>query len=255
MKSTFRSLLNSGKPFVGTYVMAPMSAEIEIMKRAGYDFLIFDTEHERLTFSEIMPMLYVCEACDMATVIRVPGIDEAAIKKALDMGVSAVKVPGVTNAEEARRIVSYSKYPPEGVRGACHFVRGNKYGTDSKGCWERANRETAVSVIIEGPEGVRNMEEIIATPGIDSISVGQVDLAVALGLPGQTLHPRVIQAVTDCADLCVKYGKSMSAQIVHPEDQNMYQGHPGITHFHTDMPTLIMYRAFKELCDGLKQEN
>ena len=88
-------------------------------------------------------------------------------------------------------------------------MRGNQYATgDRTACYAKANREVVVSVIIEGIEGVKNMEEIIAVPGIDCVSVGNVDLSVALGVPGQVFHPSVMQAVLDVADLCEKYGKS-----------------------------------------------
>ncbi len=86
MRTTFRQLLESGKKFTGTYIMSPCSTEIEAMKLAGVDFLIFDLEHEQLTFSEILPMLRTCDACGMATMVRVPCLDEGTIKKALDIG-------------------------------------------------------------------------------------------------------------------------------------------------------------------------
>lgn len=249
--TTYKELLESGKKFIGTYVMFPCDSMLEVMKLAGFDFVIFDTEHEQLTFSEIMPMLRTCEACGLATVIRVPGVDEGAIKKALDMGASCIKVPGISTAEEARRVVEYSKFPPEGRRGACPFVRSNQYGTDRAGCWSRANRETALSIIIEGPEGIANMKEILAVPGIDSVSIGQVDLSVALGVPGQVFHEKVIDAVLECADICQKHGKQLSGQIVVPEDVKRYQNHPAISHFHTDLPPTIFYTACRRLCEDI----
>lgn len=250
---TFRDLLEQKRKFIGTYIMFPCDTELEIMKYAGVDFVIFDLEHERLTFTDIMPMIRTCEAVGLATMIRVPGLDEQAIKKALDMGTSAIKIPGVETAEQARQAVSFCKYPPDGVRGACPFVRGNQYATgDRTACYAKANREVVVSVIIEGIEGVKNMEEIIAVPGIDCVSVGNVDLSVALGVPGQVFHPSVMQAVLDVADLCEKYGKSCSAQVVDGADAKRFQGHAGVSHYHTDLPTAMLFKAYKGLCDELK---
>lgn len=254
MKTTFRSLLESGEKFIGCYIMAPCDTDLEIMKMAGVDFVIFDLEHERLTYTEIMPMLRTCEACGLATMIRVPGIDEGAIKKALDMGASAIKVPSISTAEQAKQVVSYCKYPPEGVRGSCPFVRCNGYGiADRSACYEKANREVAVSVIIEGVEGVNYMEEIIAVKGIDAISVGNVDLSCALGVPGQIFHPLVKKAVIHCAELCEKYGKSCSAQVMVPEDAKMFRDCKGISHFLTDLPTAMLYKSYHSLCKGLRE--
>ncbi len=252
-KKTFRELLDAGKPFIGTYVMTPCDSDIEVMRLAGVDFLIFDMEHEQLTFSEIMPMLRTSEACGMATMIRVPSLDEGAIKKALDMGASAIKIPDVSTAGQARQAVAYCKYPPEGVRGACPFVRCNDYATGDRGeCYARANKEVVVSVIIEGIEGIKNMEEIIAMPGIDTVSVGNVDLSVALGVPGQVFHPLVKQAVLSCAKLCNKYHKSCSVQVVNGADAEMFKGQKGISHFHVDLPPTMLYKSYNQLCMEIK---
>ena len=98
-----------------------------------------------------------------------------------------------------------------------------------------------------------NREEIISVEGIDSISLGQVDLSVTLGVPGEVFHPKVIDAIMKCADICLKYGKQLSVQIRTPEDIKLYQNHPAITHFHTDLPPTIFYKACKELCDGIRK--
>ena len=256
MRQTFRNLLEKGgrgEKFIGAYIMSNDDFVIEVMKMAGFDFVMLDLEHERLTLSEIMPLIYKCEACGMAVAVRVPGVEEEYIKKALDMGATCIKVPGISTVAEAEKVVEWAKFPPYGHRGACPFVRGNGYGTDRKGWWERANQETAISLLIEGPEGIRNMREIIAVEGVDCFSIGQVDLSVTLGVPGEVFHPKVIQAVLDCADLCQQYGKQLSAQIVGPDDVRLYQNHPAITHFHTDLPQAIFYKACKELCDGIRK--
>ncbi|MCH4096162.1 MAG: aldolase/citrate lyase family protein [Acidaminococcus provencensis] len=252
MKTTFRSLLEKHEKFIGSYITFPADTAIEVMKQAGVDFVILDLEHEQLTMTEVMSMIRTCDACGMAAMVRVPGLDETSIRKALDMGASAIKVPGITNAAEAKLAVALCKYPPEGVRGACPFTRNNGYGVDRAGCYAKANREVAVSVIIEGVEGVRNMEEIIATPGIDTVSIGNIDLAVALGVPGQVFHPKVKQAVLDCAALCEQYGKSCSAQVLQPSDAAEFAKCKGISHYHTDFPQYLLYKAYKDLCEGLK---
>lgn len=252
MKVTFRDLLNSGHRFIGTYMMSPNDNGLEAMKLAGVDFVIFDLEHEQLTLTEVMHLIRTAEACGMATMVRVPGLDEGMIKKALDMGASAIKIPGVSSAEEAALAVSYCKYPPEGIRGSCPFVRCNDYGTNRENCYAEANRQVVVSVIVEGVEGVKNLEEIIATPGLDTISVGNVDLSCALGVPGQVFHPLVMQAVLDAADLCEKYGKSCSVQVVDGKDAERFKGYKGVSHYHTDLPTAMLYKAYKGLCDDLK---
>ena len=127
MRQTFRNLLEKGgrgEKFIGAYIMSNDDFVIEVMKMAGFDFVMLDLEHERLTLSEIMPLIYKCEACGMAVAVRVPGVEEEYIKKALDMGATCIKVPGISTVAEAEKVVEWAKFPPYGHRGACPFVRG-----------------------------------------------------------------------------------------------------------------------------------
>jgi 4-hydroxy-2-oxoheptanedioate aldolase len=48
---------------------------------------------------------------------------------------------------------------------------------------ESANRRTVVAIMIETADGLANMDEILAMPGIDAVYVGPNDLAVSHGLP------------------------------------------------------------------------
>lgn len=254
MTKTFRDLINSEKRFIGTYVMSPCDADLEVMKMAGVDFVILELEHERMTFTEIMPTVRICEACDLVAMVRVPELNETMIKKVLDIGVSAVKIPDIENADQARRAVAFSKYPPEGLRGSCPFVRCNNYATgDRSACYAKANMETVVSVIIESMEGIKNMEEIVAVPGIDTISIGNIDLSMALGVPGQVFHPKVLEIVLKCGELCEAYGKCCSAQVVTPEDVKRFARCKGITHFHVDTPPTMLYKAYKVLCEKSRE--
>ena len=62
-------------------------------------------------------------------------------------------------------------------------------------------------LLVEGPEGVKNLPEIVKVDGIDVIQIGAVDLSVALGIPGQTRHPKVIEAIrrAGCAPKTERY--------------------------------------------------
>ena len=82
---------------------------LEVMKLAGMDFVILDMEHDQLTFTEVMSMIRTCDACGLAAMVRVPSLNETMIRKVLDMGASAVKVPDIHTAEEARKAVAYAK--------------------------------------------------------------------------------------------------------------------------------------------------
>lgn len=250
MKKTFRALLTSGKKFAGTILQFYSPETIEILAAAGYDYVIIDNEHSCATYEQTLTMLRTADSVGIPAMIRIPEINEDKIKKALDMGFSAIRIPTVSTVEQARQIIKYAKFPPIGERGACPFVRANSYGAGGgKEYYSRANQELVIAVNIEGVDGVRNMEEIIALDGIDIINVGRVDLSVALGVPGQTSHPLVEKAIRDVSDLCIKYGKCSGTYIERPEQAADYKDCAGITHFLTKTPEVILlegYRAFHE---------
>ena len=125
--------------------------------------------------------------------VRVPGLDPIAIKKALDIGASTVMVPQVGTEDEAKRAVEYAKYPPQGSRGITPT-----WTTFLDVSWDdylpAANDETCVIVQIESPQGIANLDAIAAVEGVDVVFAGPADLSASLGVIGQLQHPKV-QAV------------------------------------------------------------
>lgn len=249
MKKNFRALLASDRKFAGTILQYYSPEIIEILKAAGCDYVVIDNEHSCATYEQTINMLRTADSVGLPAMIRIPEISENAIKKALDMGFSAIRVPTVSTLEQAKDILRFSKFSPAGERGACPYVRANAYGaSDSRKYYERSNRELVIAINIEGAEGVKNMEDIIALEGIDIINVGRVDLSTALGVPGQTTHPLVETAIRRVSDLCLKYGKCSGTYIDSPEQASVYRDCAGITHFLIRTPESILlesYQAFQ----------
>ncbi len=110
------------------------------------------------------------------------------VKQALDMGLMGVIFNGIDNKEQALRIVRYMRYPqqktskyqqPPGLRG---YSPGNAvfaWGISSAEYERRAdvwplNPEGDLMAIpmIETAEGLKNVNEIAATPGVGAIFIG-----------------------------------------------------------------------------------
>mgnify|MGYP003352720692 CR=1 FL=1 len=69
-------------------------------------------------------------------------------KRCLDIGAQTLLFPYVQNAEEARRAVASTKYPPEGIRGVAVATRAGRYGR-TPGYLTKANAEICVLVQVE----------------------------------------------------------------------------------------------------------
>ena len=116
-------------------------------------------------------------------------------------------VPFVQNAEDARRAVAATRYPPHGIRGVATTTRANRYGrvTDYLA---RAHDEICVVVQIETRAALAGLESIAAVDGIDGLFIGPSDLAADMGHLGQNAHPEVRAAIEDAIAVSVRTGKA-----------------------------------------------
>lgn len=198
MKTSFKSLLSSGKKIVGTWTDGNSNTLIEVAGMVGFDFIIIDNEHGCHNNPNFVDMIRTAESADIVPIVRVPGPQlEDPIKKVLDMGASGILVPNVYNREDVERVVRYSRFAPVGKRGCCPYLRSNnyalKYGTVDY--YEKANEEVTVILLIENKEAVENIDDILDVTGIDSLLFGRVDMSVSMGIPGQLTHSKMLAAV------------------------------------------------------------
>jgi 4-hydroxy-2-oxoheptanedioate aldolase len=117
-------------------------------------------------------------------------------KRLLDIGVQTLLVPYIQSAEEARNAVSYTRYPPHGVRGYAGAPRASHYGR-VKGYAQRSTEEICVLLQVETIEGLKNIEEIADVEGVDGVFIGPGDLSAALGHLGNPKHPEVLKVIDE----------------------------------------------------------
>jgi 4-hydroxy-2-oxoheptanedioate aldolase len=190
--------LKAGKPVLGTWAIIPSVVTADIMASAGLDFMIIDSEHGPISFETAQKMVIACEARNVSPVMRLSGINEADILKALDIGVHAVQVPNVETRQDVLDIVKAAKYPPIGNRGFSPFTRAGSYSMETaKDLTMQANENTLVAINVEGKEAIENIDEILSIEALDIIFIGLFDLSKALGIPGQVDDPRVLTYLED----------------------------------------------------------
>ena len=61
-------------------------------------------------------MAMACESRNVSPIMRVGGIIEADILKALDIGMHGIQIPNVHSVDDVKKIIELSKYPPLGNR-------------------------------------------------------------------------------------------------------------------------------------------
>jgi 2-dehydro-3-deoxyglucarate aldolase/4-hydroxy-2-oxoheptanedioate aldolase len=207
--NTIKSMLAAGQVPVGTFVFEFNTPGIaRIIAEAGADFVVFDMEHTGWSVETIRTLLATARSAKIIPLVRVPTTEYDFIARVLDMGAMGVMVPMVESAEQAHTIVAAAKYPPEGRRGAAFGVAHDDYaGGDIPEKIRSANREGLVLAQIETAAGVKNVDEIAAVPGVDVLWIGQFDLSLSLGIPGELAHPKLIAAMDQVVAACARRGK------------------------------------------------
>jgi 2-keto-3-deoxy-L-rhamnonate aldolase RhmA len=181
----------------------------QICKNAGADYVLFDMEHTGLGFETLKNQFALCRGLEIVPMVRVPRGEYAFIARALDVGAFGVMVPMVGTADEARHIVSCTRYPPLGRRGAAFgFAHDDYQAGDVVEKMAALHDRTMVIPQIETAEGLANVEAIAAVPGVDALWLGHFDLSNFLGIPGQFKHPTFLAAVDRIVAACESHGKT-----------------------------------------------
>src|SRR5204863_899441 len=111
-----------------------------------------------------------------------------------DVGVWGLHVPQVDTPEIAAEVAQAARYAPVGMRGMAGLGPGTDFDADLRPAARLAhlNEQVHVTVMLESAEAFRHLDEIIATPGIDAVTLGPTDLAQELGVFGTPDQGRVI---------------------------------------------------------------
>ena len=181
-----------------------------IVKNAGSDYVVFDTEHSGFGIETVKRVLAYMRAADLPTIVRVPSKDYKDIARACDAGAEGLMLPMVGSVAEAEQIVAGMKYVPEGGRGVILRAAHDRYTAGpTLEKLEAANRRTTLFAQIETAAGVENAEAIAALDGVDCLWIGHFDLTCSLGIPGRFDHPAFLAAVETVVAACKDTGTSL----------------------------------------------
>jgi 2-keto-3-deoxy-L-rhamnonate aldolase RhmA len=195
-----KDMLKAGKTAVG--VTASLSSPVELLADAGFDFLLFDTQHSTMGIKELQHQLRAMKGKKAIPIVRVGDNYQDQICYALDIGAKGIIVPMVNSKEEAEHVVRCCKYPPDGIRSAAG-MRG-EWGEfkDFTEYMSAVNDELLIIPMVETLKALKNLDEILSVPGIDVLLVGPSDLSIALGIALDYLNPKYQETLDKIAKAC-----------------------------------------------------
>lgn len=174
----FASRVRGRETVIGYWVVLDAPVATERLSRAGFDYVALDAQHGLIGYSGVLNGLMAVEAGGRAVgLVRVEGNNLTAIGKALDAGAAGVIVPLINSADDAANAVAATRYPPVGLRSYGPMRSGLRIGPEPA----LANESVVVLAMIETPQGLDQVAEIAATPGLDGLYIGPSDLTLAVG--------------------------------------------------------------------------
>ncbi|MEN2283887.1 aldolase/citrate lyase family protein [Algoriphagus sp. SE2] len=201
---------------LGSWLTIGHPAIAEILCNYPFDWLTIDIEHNLFDPSQIRSLISIIQSKEKAALVRVSKNEEVVIKHVLDAGADGVIVPMVNSKEDAQKAVEFVYYPPFGKRGV-GLSRAQNYGDGFESYKEWLNDHVVIVAQIEHIDGIRNLKDIISTPGIDAIIVGPYDLSGSLGYPGEYHREEVIEALKYLEETCVENKFPMGYHVVPPD--------------------------------------
>jgi 2-keto-3-deoxy-L-rhamnonate aldolase RhmA len=190
---------------------------MRILAAAGVDFALLDLEHTGWDANSLRAVYATGLGTGVYPITRVVRARYTLIAAALDAGSRGIMAPMIESADEARLLVESAKYPPLGKRGFGVIMTDELAGGPAA-VTERANRENLVIAQIESPAGIENADGIVSVPGVDAVWLGQFDLSLSLGVPGEFGHPRFTEAVDHLLEVCRTHGKPLGQMISSTAD-------------------------------------
>src|SRR4051794_31593862 len=201
LNNPVKETLRAGGAAIGVFIPMPSPDVVEIVALAGFDFALLDAEHGRISPDDAYPMILAAEARDIPAFVRIGENDRQVVLKYLDLGVSGVMIPQTNSAELVRDAIQAMRYAPAGLRGLAGgrtFDYGQ--GTPMPELVPVINERVLSIIQFEHIAALAQLDQILATPGLDILFVGPTDLGQSMGFAGRAGQPEVEAVIQQVAD-------------------------------------------------------
>ena len=212
--SRFRQRLADGEVLLGLANGHSAPSIIESIGR-GWDFVWIDGQHGPYSYEAALSCVRAADAVGVDTLLRPPSQESGLLGMYADLLPSALMVPIVNDASQAKAVVDALRFPPRGNRSY-----GGRRPIDFLGRDYYLGPGLLLVCQIETPEAVRHAEEIITTDGVDALFLGADDLKVQLGIPVNTPNLEsepIAEATRRVAQAARKAGKFAGCIAVSPQ--------------------------------------
>ena len=206
--SRIKAKLSRNEPVLLTTLHLCDPSIYELTSLMGFDGIWMDLEHhptDLFTASNLMRAARV----GGADILARPAKGEfMRMARLLEAGAQGIMYPRCDSAAEAREVVRWAKFAPQGTRGIDGGNADMPYCTMPLTEYlEQANRETFIVIQIEDPAALDEVDQIAAIDGVDVVFLGVGDFSILSGAPGRFDAPAIQEAMDRIAAATRRHGK------------------------------------------------
>lgn len=203
--------IRAGQPARLTMMGHYLPPFIAYSAQFGYDGIWLDLEHRAMDAREVQALLAFFHLYDIDCLVRPPTREKTQLYRYFEDGAAGLVIPQVSTPEEARDLVQKVKFPPVGDRGIEGGGLEGNYGLDTAiygaKLADHALQETFLILQIETPDGLANLDEILAVPGVDGVYVGPGDMGLRMRLKPEEQRVAGRALMEQVAAACKKHNK------------------------------------------------
>jgi len=229
-------------------------AAVEMYHECGYDILMIDREHTLLNTETILEQIRLSRALGLPCMVRAADASYHEINRMMDQAPDGIFVPRIRTRQEAELVVRTVKYAPQGQRG----LGGSSCPAGKYMGWssvveqiETTNRDLVVGIQIETAEALADLDAILSVPGLDVAVVGNDDLSLGMGIPGQLDSPLYTDAVMKIIAACERHGVLPGIACGDPARLRFWKDR-GMRLFWVSADICLMWEGARRLMAGIQ---
>ena len=114
------------------------------------------------------------------------------------------------------------------------------------------NKRVKLGIILEGKEAFDNLDTILQYKEIDVIYIGQYDLSMALGIPGDVTNSKVLKLMEETVKKVTRAGKKAGC-MVHSVDEAKKIISEGFSFVVYKVDSGILFQCVDTFVKGVKE--
>ncbi|KAF1936071.1 Phosphoenolpyruvate/pyruvate domain-containing protein [Clathrospora elynae] len=217
--------LKKGGPSFGGWQMLPGTNHSRAIARSGVDWICVDTEHGNIDDSQMHEAVTAIALAGVSPIVRIAANEAWMVKRALDSGAHGIVVPLIYTLDDAKRLVSSAKFPPQGHRGFGSPLPTQTFANEPMSYYLQNANPTLLTILqIETASALASVRQIAALPGVDVLLIGPFDLGNNIGHPILTgeMAPELKDAIETIKEAAHAEGKKVGIYCNRGEDAREY---------------------------------